>query len=96
MANLNFDINTIVRAAKGNPGAADAMATLAEYGYTKTLRTILDYGIQGTDIYVLFSDLCGRDPFKVQNLVDRCPKDILIDACSRQDYSGRQLVAKYI
>lgn len=89
-------INLIVKASKGNPGAADALATLLDAGYPKTVETILSYGIQGTDVYVLYSDLCQRDPFKVQNLVDRCPKDVLIDACSRQDYSGRELVARYV
>lgn len=94
MANsLNIDL--IVSMSKGNPGAAMALTELVQLRPDTVLK-IYAYGIQGTDIYVLYSDLCGRNPFKAADLVDKCPKDILIDACSRQDYSGRELVAPYL
>lgn len=56
----------------------------------------MEYGIVGTDLYVLFSDLCGKDPGKTVRLIRDCPKGILIDAASRQDYSGRELVKEYL
>jgi len=33
---------------------------------------------------------------KMALLCDQCPEGILKDACSRQDYSGIQLVKEYI
>ena len=52
--------------------------------------------IKGTDLYVLWSDLCDKDYGDVHLLCISCPDEILIDACSRQDYSGRKLVEKYL
>lgn len=51
--------------------------------------------IRGTNLYVLWSDLCDKDISKVEILCKNCPTDILEDACSRQDYSGRELVESY-
>lgn len=51
--------------------------------------------IRGDDLHVLFSDLCNGDLDKVISLCKNCPKNILEDACSRQDYSGRELVKSY-
>jgi len=52
--------------------------------------------IRGTNLWVLFSDLCDKDMTKVDMLCEFCPNDVLEDACSRQDYSGRKLVAQYL
>ena len=52
--------------------------------------------IRGTNLYVLWSDLCNKDFNKVKTLCTNCPTSILEDACSRQDYSGRELVEKYL
>lgn len=52
--------------------------------------------LRGTNIYVLWSDLCDKDMFRVAVLCASCPNDILEDACSRQDYSGRALVREYM
>ena len=83
--------------AKGNPGAPTFLIELLKIGQdTPTLDKIESSGIVGTDLYVLWSDLCGKDMEKVVHLVDKCPLDTLKDACSRQDYSGRELVAKYL
>lgn len=86
----------LVAASKGNPGAATAMAEMIKSGYEISVITLIGLGIKGTDIYVLWSDICGRDCHKLKKLIDAAPDDILIDAASRQDYSGRQLVAEYM
>jgi hypothetical protein len=52
--------------------------------------------IRGTNLYVLWSDLCDKDLNKVEILCKNCPNDILEDACSRQDYSGINLIKEYI
>jgi hypothetical protein len=52
--------------------------------------------LRGTNLYVLWSDLCNKDIKLVSTLCQNCPKEILEDACNRQDYSGRELVAKYL
>lgn len=91
-----LSIDDLVMASKGNPGAAVAMAEMVKAGHELTVATIMMLGIEGTDIYVLWSDICGKDCTKLKNLVDRCPGPLLVDAASRQDYSGRQIVAKYL
>lgn len=93
--NAKQDIRQKLKASKGNPGAINALAELSQCGFHSTLDKIIDYGISGTDVYVLWSDLCGRNSAKVDDLVTNCPKDILIDACSRQDRSGLKLVKQY-
>ncbi len=70
----------LVKASQGNPGAAVALGTMAQAGLHETIQKILDYGLRGTDIYVLFSDICEKDPQKVMDVVDSVPKDLLIEA----------------
>lgn len=52
--------------------------------------------IRGTNIWVLYSDLCEKDFGIVAILCKSCPNDILEDACNRQDYSGQKLVESYL
>lgn len=83
--------------SKGNPGA---MRFLAEF-YTSeasdaTVEKIESSGIVGTDLYVLYSDICDCDMETAIKLIDNCPLDLLKHACSRQDYSGKKLVEKYL
>jgi len=85
----------IVQASKGNPGAMMAAMEIQKQS-SMSLNVVLSYGIVGTDLYVLFSDLCGRDVTKALKLIKECPESILKDACSRQDYSGRELVEAYL
>lgn len=97
MANIINDhlTNQIVQAAKGNPGAMQAAIEIQRIS-SMSLHVVMEYGIVGTDLYVLFSDLCGKDSGKTVRLIRDCPKSILIDAASRQDYSGRELVKEYL
>lgn len=54
-------------------------------------------GIYGTDLYVLWSDLCNKDIILSVALLRATGLGILSsallkDACSRQDYSGRDMI----
>lgn len=95
-------MNEIIQLSNGNPGAmvflmgmisGDVQNSIA--GIT-ILPKIKSCGIKGTDLYVLWSDLCNKDYQLTAKLCRDCPDNILIDACSRQDYSGRELVKEYL
>jgi len=91
----------IIKYAKGNPGALQFLIELLSPGnllYALPVFAKIEEipTLRGTNLYVLYSDLCNRDLSKVAELCKKCPNDILEDACSRQDYSGRELVAKYM
>lgn len=86
--------------SQGNPGALNFLMTLLspqgiEYSIP-IVNKIERTGIKGTNLYVMYSDLCNKDLSLVQKLCMNCPDDILINACSRQDYSGRELVKEYL
>jgi len=89
----------IIKLSKGNPGALSCLMGLFTdnliAGLT-ILPIIENLNIVGTDLYVFWSDLCGRDYEKMVKLCNDCPGDVLKDACSRQDYSGKDLVKKYL
>lgn len=88
--------------AQGNPGAAECIIQLlsnnANLQYAISIATVLEKAtsIRGTNLYVLWNDLSNKDFSIMRKLCDNCPIDILEDACSRQDYSGRELVKEYL
>lgn len=91
----------IIQWAEGNPGALIFLMELLRP--ENLIKSTLIFqrldklkSIRGTNLYVLWSDLCNRDISKVEQLCNNCPKNILESACNRQDYSGRELVAKYL
>ncbi|MCV9934521.1 hypothetical protein OIU80_19750 [Flavobacterium sp. LS1R47] len=54
-------------------------------------------GIYGTDIYVLYNDICDRNLVEMLSTIRATqlgmfPSNILVDACGRQDYSGKKLI----
>jgi hypothetical protein len=90
----------IIHLAQGNPGA---LKFLMELMSTEHMLIAIPIAVKidrcnilGTDLYVLWSDLCNKDMSLVNKLCLDCPDDILINACSKQDYSGRELVKKYL
>jgi hypothetical protein len=94
-------IKLMMKYADGNPGAAVFLVELfspENLIYAIPIVTKMEKipSLKGTNLYVLWSDLCGKDISKVADLCTKCPNDILEDACSRQDYSGRSLVANYL
>jgi hypothetical protein len=92
-------MNKIIQWSQGNPGALTFLMLLQQPFNTQVFTIMLKLesakSIRGTNLYVLWSDLCGRDMDKVEALCKNCPNDILEDACNRQDYSGCDLVSKY-
>lgn len=97
--------SALIKICEGNPGAINACCCIIKEGikvfpyvdgwtYILALDTLEIYG---TDIYVLWSDICQRDTqkmiaaLKVANM-DASKANVLKDACHRQDYSGRKLL----
>ena len=60
------------------------------------LTIIKEYGIVGTDIYILWSDICNNNLDLMSYILNNSPKEIVIEAASKQDYSGRQILSKWI
>lgn len=72
----------------------DPDSALGGFGNLLSLDT---HGIYGTDIYVLYNDICERSAAKTITILRAIQlglfsDDILRDACSRQDYSGREMI----
>ena len=94
-------MNELIEFGGGNPGAYRFLVELSapinaplKAGIIAKLNEARS--IRGTNLYVLYSDLCDRSVVKVAKLAKDCPTPILEDACSRQDYSGRPLVEPYL
>ena len=90
----------VIEWSQGNPGALVFLMRMFEQGNEmialRVISKLEKSSIRGTDLYVLYSDLANKDLNTVVSLVEDVPMDILEDACSRQDYSGRKLIADYI
>jgi len=100
-------MSAIAKLSDGNPGAMTALVTLSSdaeridpQSFGGPLSPLLhfdSYGIYGSDIYILWSDICNKDSSKTLAVLRAVQMGmfevrILKDACSRQDYSGRDLV----
>jgi len=98
---------TVMKMTDGNPGAAQAMIMMlncnakidpeSALGQFSGMVSLDSFGIFGTDIYVLWSDICGKDMPKMLAVLRSVQlgfftREVLRDACSRQDYSGREMV----
>jgi hypothetical protein len=89
----------LVDKAKGNPGAINFIVQIdyAKEEIANPIREkIINCEIEGSDLYVLYSDLGGKSIEKTALICKSVPEDILKDACSRQDYSGRKLIAEFL
>ena len=91
----------LIKLSNGNPGAITFLLEMLKDEnilYANILFKKLENcpTIVGSDLYVLWNDLCEKKPYLVACLCEFCPNDILIDACSRQDRSGKELVKPYI
>lgn len=97
--------SALVKICEGNPGAINACCRMikegaAVYPYVDGWEYIIlldTLEIYGSDIYVLWSDICQRDTQKMIAAlkvakIDAYKADVLKDACHRQDYSGRKLL----
>lgn len=99
--------DSIVKMSDGNLGAAAVLVDIWKRGSEVDpqmfmggmgIIMLLDtYEIYGTDIYVLWNDICKRDLIKTIAVIRSCQlgqlsQTILKDACSRQGYSGAELI----
>jgi hypothetical protein len=97
-----------IKMSEGNPGAINAMMELYinnekidpqdAFGPFGKLLLLDTFGIYGTDIYVLWSDICDREVVKMIAVLRACQLGILSpailkDASSRQDYSGKNMIS---
>jgi len=94
-------IKQIIQWSQGNPGAMTFLMQLMESkNPVESLQISLKLeeckSIRGTNLYVLWSDLCNKDLNEVFNLCTKIPNQILEDACNRQDYSGRKIIEDYL
>lgn len=110
MSKINLSDNTatiVLKMSNGNPGAMNTIIELFQKGNEIDpddpicgLGRVLfldTLGIYGTDIYVLYNDICERDLAKMCAVLFAVQFGffngaVLKDACARQDYSGRELV----
>lgn len=75
-------MDALVKMAEGNPGALTAMMGIIEkhdsidpqamLGGIGAIMILDTWGIYGTEIYVLYSDKCGRDVRKMLLLMRAC------------------------
>lgn len=91
---------TVMALAKSNLGAMQFLIELSWFDCEK-LKMIVhkiknSESLRGYNLYVLYSDLCEKDMDKVHQLFKNCPINVIEEACSRQDYSGRELVAEHL
>ena len=91
-----MELSDYIILAQGNPGAIAFLSSVVNNKQTEIIERLKQSTIRGTDLYILWSDLCDKNLEKVAVLCEKCPIDILEDACSRQDYSGKKLVEQYI
>jgi hypothetical protein len=95
------EFKLILAYANGNPGAIMFLTELfapenIHLSFPIALKMEAIPSLKGTNLYVLWSDLCNKDMELVSKLCKNCPDAILEDACNRQDYSGRELVKEYL
>lgn len=100
-------MSATMKMVDGNPGAITALMsmmneaeTIDPQNFAGSLSPLLDldsHGIYGTDIYVLWSDICGKDNAKTLAVLRAVQlgffnEQTLKEACSKQDYSGRDMI----
>lgn len=100
-----FDV--INKMTEGNPGAMNVIMELtymsekidpdSAFGSIGAILLLDSYEIYGSDIYVLWSDICGRNTKKMIAVLRAgqlgiIPSYTIKDASSRQDYSGKDMI----
>jgi len=100
-------MSAVAKMVEGNMGAMEPLVRMLQEGRKidpddglSGLSSILmldTIGIYGTDIYVLYSDICNKDLAKTIAVIRSVQlgffsSGLLKKACSYQDYSGRNIV----
>lgn len=97
----------VYRLSKGNPGAVSCIALLISpqqdlvSGASKekreeTLAYLDAHSIIGTDLYVLWSDISGRNLDVMHYIISNAPVDKVKLAASKQDYSGKEILDQWL
>jgi len=97
----------LMKMSEGNPGAVNTMMAMitegkridpdSALGEFSGLLSLDSIGIYGSDIYILWNDICKNDIGKTLAMLRAVQLgffngEILKDACHRQDRSGVELV----
>ena len=91
-----IDIEKIMEWSEGNPGAGTCLLGLKNNIHQFTIIDTLEkLNIKGVDIYIFWNDLCDKDYDLMTHLCQHTPPDLLKNACSREDYSGKALIKDY-
>ena len=94
-------IADLTKRSQGNPGAMRCLVELISrpteelMGSIHIIQRLDELEILGSDIYIFWNDLAGRDFQVMENLARYAPPDLLKEACSRQDRSGIELVEEW-
>ncbi len=89
----------IITLSQGNPGAAVFLTTAMR---TDTIFSIVlvdeleRMGLKGSALWVMYADICDHDLNKVGRLISTVPRAKVIEACLKQDRSGKQLIEEYL
>ena len=94
-------LGEITAYAKGNPGALQFLVeVISEKHHILAIPIMMRIEecktIRGANLYVLYADLANKNMGNVFEICNKVPSKVLEDACSRQDRSGRELIAKYL
>jgi len=106
---LNDSVMSIVtKMSDGNPGAMNVIMTLLQPETTEidpdntmggigVILSLDSIGIYGTDIYVLYNDICDNNLIKFIAIIRSWQlgfiTDVLLrDISHRQDYSGKSMI----
>jgi hypothetical protein len=94
-------MNQIIEWSKDNPGAMMFLMKVIEpinaiHAIPIITKLTVCTTIRGTNLYVLYSDLGQKNISTIALICKNCPDNVLEDACSRQDYSGVDLIRKYL
>lgn len=100
-------ITVVTKMSEGNPGALNILMQLLStsndiepdnlMGGMGTILNLDSYGIYGSDIYVLFNDICDSDLVLFTAVLRACQLGlfdarVLSDATQRQDRTGRNMI----
>lgn len=100
-------MSAVIKMCEGNPGAITALMEILKcakqvdpddfMGGLGKILALDTLEIYGTNIYVLWNDICDRNTSKMiavlrANQLGFISDQILKDACHRQDRSGREII----
>jgi hypothetical protein len=82
----------IIELSEGNPGCAHALGNLVKENLMLGMFIVSkmdELKLRGTNIYVLFNDICEYNYNLLEYIVKFTNPEKLFDACNRQDRSGK-------